>query len=446
MARSLARGAALAALQKIEEGKFLGEALAESDRRTGEDDRELRLARRIVRGTLKSRGHLDWILGRLLKRGGPGDLDPRIRNILRIGLFQILHLSSIPSHASVNETVRLARAIGGDPASRLVNAILRRVLREGVPEGIPSIEDDPVRHLAISESFPEWLVSRWIRRLGVERTRSRLEAANRPSPLSLRLLDLDKIDEVIDRIALKNNKIARSAIDRHTLRIEGAPSPLTIEPFVEGLMIVQDEGASLAVSLAEPVAPGSSAIDICAAPGGKGLAIASLIGRAGRFIACDRSPRRLKRFRENRDRLGLDWVDMIAADGRAVPFTGRFDLVLLDAPCSGLGTMARHADLRWRVEEDDIQRLGDLSVELLSAAADRVEPGGVLLYSTCTTEPEENEGALARFLESDGRFQVERPAGSYPRGSIAEDGTLHLTPEDHGCDGTFAARLRRRDI
>jgi len=444
VARSRARGAALAALVAVEEGAHLDRALRKSDFLAGKDARERSLARRIARGTLQMRGRIDWILERVLERGNPEDLDIRTRNLLRIGLYQILYLSSVPSRAAVHETVRAAREAGGEPASRLVNAVLRGVLREGVPEGAPSLEEDPAGHLSVALSCPRWLAARWVSRLGVPATASRLEAANRTPPLSLRVVRDGDLDRVAREIEKEGRKTRRSRISPSVLLLPDGGDPTVLRSFREGRVLVQDEGAALVGSLAGPLPRGARVLDCCAAPGGKGLPIAAS-APGGLLVAVDCSLWRMGRLRENLARLRLDNVRTAVADALNLPLREgtRFDAVLVDVPCTGLGTLARRADLRWRVREEDIARLAALALRLLRAVADAVEPGGLLLYSTCTTEPEENEETVARFLREDGRFRMEPPEVQVPDGALAPDGTVRVLPEIHGCEGAFAARLRR---
>jgi 16S rRNA (cytosine967-C5)-methyltransferase len=443
--RSRAREAALAALVAVEEGAHLDRALHKADLLGGNDVRERALARRIIRGTLQARGRIDWILDRVLHRGGPSGLDPWTRNALRVGLYQILYLSSIPSRAAVHETVRIARLRGGETAAGLVNAVLRRVLRDGVPEGVPPLEEDPVGHLSVVESYPAWLVARWVGRLGVEKAAERLRAGNRTPPLSLRVLPPGDAQRAAREIEKEGRKVRGSSVCPGVLLLPDGGDPSTLRPFREGRVLVQDEGAALAGSAAGPVAEGARVLDLCAAPGGKLLTLAAS-GRAGEtFTGMDRSPWRMGRLRDNRERLGLGGVRLIVADALRPPLRPgvRFDLVLVDAPCTGLGTLGRRADLRWRVREEDISRLAGLARRLLAEAAELVEPGGHLVYSTCTTEPEENEEVIAGFLRADRRYRVVPPEVPLPGGALGPDGTVRVLPEVHGCDGAFAARIRR---
>ncbi len=445
MARPAGRAAALAALVSIDSGERLDGALLECDRRAGDDARERRLARRLVRGVSRRRGRLDWIIGRLLRRGGPDQLDRWSRNALRLGIYQILYLTSVPSHAAVYETVHLARVRGGRRAAGLVNALLRALLRDGVPAGVPSLEDDPVGHLAVEESYPPWLVSRWVKRLGIERAAARLRAGNRMAPLSLRILEEGAVGGCAAELEEEGIRCRRSALHGAVLLIDDGGDPTRLALFREGRAIVQDEAAAVIGLLAEPLAPVESVLDICSAPGGKLLPVACRDDRRRLLVAADLSPARLRRLSENIERLALPTVLRVAVDGLRPAFRRRFDLVFADVPCTGLGTLARHADLRWRVAREDIDRLGRLALRLLRSAAEQVEPGGVLIYSTCSTEPEENGEVIDRFLESDSRFRIEPPAIPPAGGVLAPDGTVHVLPEEHGCDGAFGVRLRRSD-
>ncbi|MBN1824741.1 MAG: 16S rRNA (cytosine(967)-C(5))-methyltransferase RsmB [Candidatus Eisenbacteria bacterium] len=446
MGRGGARAAALTALIAVEEGLFLEPALERGDRVAGPDGRERGLARRIVRGVLQNRGRIDWILGRFLDRSGPERLDPRTRNLLRAGLFQLLFLSAVPARAAVFETVALARRSGGEPAARLVNGVLRRFLREGEPPGIPSIEDDPAGHLSIRESHPLWLASRWVARLGVERAALRMAAGNRIPPLSLRVLDGKKVDAIAGELEAEGAIVLKSALHPAVLMLREGGDPSRLAPFRRGEMIVQDEGIAAAGRAAEPVDPAARVADLCAAPGGKILPIAVALGPEGRSAALDLSERRLRRLEENRRRVAADRLLIAAADALAPPLRrARFDLVLLDVPCSGLGVLARRPDLRWRVREEDPARLARLQIRMIRSAAELVEPGGLLVYSTCTTEAEENEETVGRFLGENRRFRLEAPPADLPESCVAPDGTVRILPETHRCDGAFAARLRRID-
>ncbi len=450
MSRGGARAAALEALLAIDEGKFLGEALAASDARTKENPRDLRLARRIVRGVLKSRGKIDWTLSHFLKRGSLEDLDRAVLENLRIGLFQTMFLTSVPAHAAVNEAVRLARRRGGESASRFTNAILRRYLREGIPAGIPTLEDDPVGHLVAEESCPRWLAGRWVKRLGPETAHARMVASNRTPPLALRILAKGARDALGVRDALEEELRAReisfeqSELHRDVLLLPGGPDPRTLEAFTRGDIIVQDPSAALVTSMADPPERTTSLLDLCAAPGGKLIALASQAQMTGIMVGADRSPSRLARLLENRARAELGRVHVLAMDALQPALNRRFQTVLLDAPCTGLGTLARHADLRWRLQPEDSARLGRLAGTLLASAAELVEDGGLLLYSTCTTEPEENDDVISAFLTKRADFARERPVRPLPEGTVEENGTLRLLPEVHPGDGAFAVRLRKR--
>ncbi|NNE08149.1 MAG: 16S rRNA (cytosine(967)-C(5))-methyltransferase RsmB, partial [Gemmatimonadetes bacterium] len=355
-----------------------------------------------------------------------------------------MFLTSVPAHAAVNEAVRLARRRGGESASRFTNAILRRYLREGIPAGLPALEDDPVGHLVAEESCPRWLAERWVKRLGPETARARRVASNRTPPLALRVLAEGSREAAQQELRAREIRFAQSELHRDVLLLPGGTDPRTLESFTRGDVIVQDPSAALVTSMADPPERTTSLLDLCAAPGGKLIALASQSEVFGIVVGADRSPSRLKRLLENRARAELGRVHVLAMDALAPALNRRFQTVLLDAPCSGLGTMARHADLRWRIQPDDIPRLGRLAGSLLASAAELVEDGGLLLYSTCTTEPEENDDVIYDFLETRDDFARERPARPLPVGTVEESGTLRLVPEVHPGDGAFAVRLRKR--
>lgn len=444
MSRGNARSAALEALLAIYDGSFLGEALATSDTRTKDNPRDLRLARRIVRGVLKSRGKIDWTLSQYLKRGTLSDLDRPVLEILRIGLFQTMFLTSVPAHAAVNEAVRLARRRGGESASRFTNAILRRYLREGVPTGIPTLDDDPAGHLVVEQSCPRWLAERWIRLLGSETALARMMASNRTPPLSLRVLAEGSREALQAELRDREIRFAQSELHRDVFLLADGTDPRSLESFTRGDIIVQDPAAALVTSMADPPERTTSLLDLCAAPGGKLIALASQSEVLGIVVGADRSPVRLSRFLENRARAELGRVHVLAMDALKPALNRRFQTVLLDAPCTGLGTLARHADLRWRLRPDDIARLGRLAASLLASAAELVEESGLLLYSTCTTEPEENDDVIRSFLAKHDDFVLERPARPLPEGTVDGSGILRLVPEVHPGDGAFAVRLRKR--
>ena len=360
---------------------------------------------------------------------------------LRLGAYQLLFLERIPEHAAVHQTVELVKPLGQRTAG-LVNAILRTVIRtQGSP---PALPEDPVQRYAVLYSYPEWLVQRWIARFGAEEACQLLEAQNRRPALSLRVNPRQaKPEHIVEWLAQRGVSAALSPYAEQCLVVERLPHELLVELLENGWVSVQDVSAVLVVELAA-VEPGMRVLDLCGAPGGKACAIAERLGAHGHITVVDIHPRRLQLAEREARRLGLsEQMSFRVADARSVR-TEMADLVLVDAPCSGLGTLAKKPDIKWRRRPEDIPALARLQRQILHAAARLVRPGGVLLYSTCTTEPEENEELVADFLRSHPEFTLE-PAEQWLPAAVCREGFLQTFPHRHvESDGAFAARLRRR--
>ncbi|OGG51729.1 MAG: 16S rRNA (cytosine(967)-C(5))-methyltransferase [Candidatus Handelsmanbacteria bacterium RIFCSPLOWO2_12_FULL_64_10] len=401
-------------------------------------DADRNLARELVRGAVVWRGRIDYTLSRLLDRPLEG-LPPPIRNALRIGAYQILFLEHIPAYAAVSESVRLARKHGHAGTAGLVNAVLRRVAdrsADAVAE-----EMDPVDRLAILWSHPVWMVRRWVDRLGPQETESLCRANNRIPPVILRHNGLKgPLQTLLDRLCAEGVRVRPHPLQEGFLVVEEGWGLFRTPLFQEGWATVQDVSAGLAVCLLDP-RPGETVLDLCAAPGGKTGFIAERMGDRGRVVALDRHAGRLRRLTENARRLGLRSVETAVLDASTFDAGGAFDRALVDAPCSGLGVLARRPDIRWRRGPSDLRELAQAQLQLLSRGAVSVRRGGVLVYSTCTTEPEENEGVVEAFLTAHSEFEVE-PARDCVSSEVA-DHYVQTWSHRHDCDGAFAARLRR---
>jgi 16S rRNA (cytosine967-C5)-methyltransferase len=408
------------------------------------DPRDAALATELVNGTLRWRARLDWILGHYV-RTGLDTVSPWIRNILRLGLYQIVFLDRVPPHAAVDESVKLARKYGHAGTAGLVNAVLRRLAREtdSLPDPERKVGELPLA-LSLGYSHPQWLVERWLRRLGEEETRALLAADNRPSPLCLRINPL-RTDRETVRSALGERGIEAEVgeLSRLTLRVRQNLVPRDLPEFAAGWIFVQDESETLVGELLAPE-PGETVLDICAAPGGKTTQIQEGRGGDGRVIAVDLPRNRLSRIVENIARLDLSGVDVVQADGRNLALAHPVDRVLVDAPCSGLGVLSRRADARWRKTEASMRQLLPLQGELLAGGASHVRPGGVLVYSVCSNEPEEGRNQVGKFLKGHPEFVLEDAAAWLPSATVTE-GCLLLYPHQHGTDGVFAARMRKTE-
>ncbi|CAN5732565.1 16S rRNA (cytosine(967)-C(5))-methyltransferase RsmB [soil metagenome] len=373
----------------------------------------------LVYGVVRFRGRLDHLLGLHLHKG-VGSLHPRILNLLRMGSWQLFSMGSVPTYAAVSETVEQARltpknAGGGKGAAGLVNAVLRRLAEAGDgPERFPSADTDPVGHLVTRGSHPEWLVERWIARYGLEDATRLVEANNRVPRVHLRRLGSG---EVIELEA--GADVVHALQSAHPVQVQDPAASAVVDFMARGM---------LAAGLG-PGATGATVADLCAAPGGKGLALAGLDSLRARVIGLDPSRARLVRMGTNIGRLGID-VGVVVARGEAPPFAaGSVDAVLVDAPCTGTGTLARHPDARWRLRPESISDLAKVQEGILEGAAGIVREGGILVYSTCTLEQEENEAQVEGFASRNPSFQLEE--------------SMKVLPYESGTDGSFAARFRK---
>ena len=435
---SAARAAAVGALRDVfDRERPWSTAVAE--RTAGLSAADGDLAREIVLGVLRTRSLLDRELGTVcrvpLRR-----LAPDLREILEVALYQLRRLDRVPPHAAVDEAVRLARAGAGEGGAKLVNAVLRSALRTPQADEPPPDAGQTPAELAVRFSHPEFLVSRWLSRFGARQTRAILEIDNASSGLDLMANPRRSTREALARaLAVEGIPTEPSPIAPLALTVVSG-NPLRSPLFGQGHFWVQDLGSQ---TLVELLPEGEVLVDLAAAPGGKSFA-AMALGRARRTVALDRSPARLLRVRENVRRLGFGGVRPAAADVLAPPLAqGSFDRVLLDAPCSGTGTLRKNPDIRYRVTSEAIQRLAGVQEEALSSAAELLAPGGFLLYSTCSLELEENERVVERVLSRRPILEpaeIEAPAPLRP---FVAGNRFRLLPGPHN-DGFVAHLLRRR--
>ncbi len=442
-----AREIALKALHRAETGDVPPrDALDALFRQYASGGRDRAFATEVVYGTIRWRRRLDWMLGQLM-RGNPESLTPWIRHILRMGLYQLMMMDQVPDAAATHESVQLARRYGHAGTVRLTNAILRTAIRKRDQLARPASGEDPVTELGVTHSYPPWLANRWIGRYGAEAAAALMKAGNRTPSLSIRVnTSRSTPRDLADRLKLHEIHVEPGLWLDDFLSIRHAGDLRRLPAHEAGLFQVQDESAGLAVRLLGPK-PGENIVDLCCAPGGKTTYIAHIVGAGGSVIACDTSLHRLHRVEENRRRMGLGQVRLVGMDGRSPGVDFAADRVLVDAPCSGLGTIARRPDLRWRRKAEDIDRLRDEQLALLEGGAGLVKRGGVLVYSTCTIEPEENEEVVAAFCGRHPGFRQEEP-GDWPRdlaGVLDGAGRIATLPSTHGIDGSFAVRLRRAD-
>ncbi|MEX0935869.1 MAG: transcription antitermination factor NusB [Gemmatimonadota bacterium] len=416
-----AREAGVELLEEVGRGRRLDVAWEARAPSLGLNER--RWVQEAVFGSIRLQGRLDFLLDLHLDRGIQSVPEPLLR-LLRFGAYQLLYMDSVPGYAAVSETVTLARGVGGRKGAGLVNAVLRSLGRAGAgPVRFPSFEADPAGYLSTWGSHPRWLVERWIARFGSDTARSIVEAGNRVPGLFLRPVgrDPEAAAETLRRTGIQAEPGPEGS---DTLRLASGTDPVAALAAVPA--IVQDPAAAGVVRWVR-AREGEWLADLCAAPGGKGIALA---GAGARLIASDASFSRLARVREGLRRLGLP-ERLVVARGENPPF-GAVDVVLADVPCSGTGTLARHPDARWRLAPDTPGSLARTQSRILAGAASLVKPGGKVVYATCTLEKEENEGVVEAFLSDNPGF-IGDDEGRFFR----------VLPGDWGTDGAFAASLRR---
>jgi len=435
------REAALRILQAVDtRSAFSDRMLDGAHARGGPDPRDLGLMHELVKGTLRWRGRVDWALDPRVHIG-LAKVQPWIKNVLRLGAYQILFLDRIPPHAAVDESVKLAHKYGHPGTAGLVNSVLRRLADEKDSIAVPN-GDDPAS-LAVWGSHPEWLVDRWLGRFGVEAARALMLANNRPIPAGLRVNRLRGTrEQLIERLATEDVTATPARYSPDLVWVEGHHGPGSLAAFREGWCTVQDESESLVGRLVAPQ-PHERLLDLCAAPGGKCTHLAELMGDEGEVWAMERDAARAASLEHTVARLATHSVHVVQGDGRTYTFPMPFDRVLVDAPCSGLGVIGRRADARWRKGPEALREMPKVQLDLLAAGGRRARPGGVLVYSVCSFEPEETVAVVERFLRQSPSFVLESAAGLLPEGVVDENGFMLLVPHVHGCDGAFAARFRR---
>ncbi|NDY42001.1 16S rRNA (cytosine(967)-C(5))-methyltransferase RsmB [Dissulfurirhabdus thermomarina] len=407
------------------------------------DPRDRALCRELVLGVVRWRSRIDAAVDRCL-HGPARRLSPRVRQHLRVAAYQVLFLDRVPDRAAVHEAVAAVKAGPERRAAGLVNAVLRRLAREG--EGPPHAGADPVERLARETAHPAWMVRRWAGRLGLEAAAALCRTNNTRAPLTLRANTRRLSRSVLlDRLQDAGIEAVPGGLAPEAVVLPGwRGDPAEIPGLAEGLCLVQDEAAQLVSHCLAP-APGEAVLDACAGVGGKTTHIAALMDDRGRVAAADPDAGRLGRLAENARRLGLRAVEILPpGDFRRLRAAGRpaFDRILVDAPCSGLGVIRRHPDIKWNRTPADVPRLAALQLDLLRGAAPLLRPGGRLAYATCTLEPEETSGVVRAFLEAAPGWRLVPVAAALPpaaRRFVTPDGCLEIRPEPGGPDGFFAA-------
>ena len=415
-----------------------GELLDSSfERRTSRlEPRDRRWTRELIYGMLRRRSWLDALLSERVS-GGLARLDFDVADLLRLGTYQLLAMGSVPPYAAIGQTVEIVKRRHGLGASKLANAVLRRLDREREAFVLPA-PDDIAEALALEFSHPRWIVARWLARWGEADTRALLAANNAEAPLVARPYHVvrEQLEAMLESAGVETGDAPM--VPDSLVLLGGVGSMTELGAFKKGLFHLQDPASTLVTRYAA-VPSGAVVADLCAAPGGKSLELART---AGVVFAGDVSRARLARVRDNVQRLDVPNVIPFVGDALHPALAG-VDVVLVDAPCTGTGTFRRHPDARWRLKASDLAVMPALQRNVLRAAARAVRPGGLLIYSTCSLELEENDEQVATFLAEHPDWQLEAPpAGAVPE-DVLDGGLLRVLPQRHRTDGAFAARFRR---
>jgi 16S rRNA (cytosine967-C5)-methyltransferase len=402
----------------------------------------------LTYGVFRWRGKLDWII-RHFSEVPFEKIELEILNILRLGLYQIFHLTKTPVSAAVNESVELVKPIRGKGGAGFVNAILRSALREkeGIP--YPDAHRDPAFSLSVIQSHPLWLVQKWIKEMGVEEALKICAFNNRISALTLRTNTLKiKQPDLIEKLRERGLSPSPCSVSEEGIVLRNPPPISELPFFKEGVYTIQDEASQLVTPILDPK-PVERILDACAAPGGKTTHMAQRMENKGEIYALDLNKEKLSLIEEGCQRLGIRIVKTLKGDAACslpIPEGLEFDRVLADVPCSGFGTLRRNPDLKWRKGPEDIGRLSEVQFSILRNISSYVRKEGILVYSTCTVFHEENEDVIGEFLREDPEFQLDRIEGILAERCrpFIKDGYFKTFPPQDDMDGFFVARLRKR--
>lgn len=417
-----------------------------------DDDRDKALAGEIASGVLRHRSALDHLIATFAKRD-VDRLDPEVLTILRLSCYQLLHLTRVPAAAVVDDAVDLARRAKKRSATGFVNAVLRTLSRSRTHLPLPARPSDSadrdaaLEYLAVTLSHPRWLAARWLDRIGFERAEQWMLFNNQPARLTLRVNHLKTTPEALaGRLDREDVVVTRGRWAPDALIVTQGRA-LQTDAAADGSFVVQDEASQLVAMLAGPE-PGPRVLDTCASPGGKTTAMASAMRGRGLLVACDVRNARVDLLTRTVAASGATNVRVVQADlARPLPFSHAFDCVVVDVPCSGLGTLRRDPDIRWRRSEADLVPLAEAQAQMLRNAAEGVAAGGRLVYATCSSEPEENDAVVDAFLAGGAPFRAvdAREIGGVPADVIDATGRLRTTPDQHGLECFFGAVMQRTE-
>lgn len=397
----------------------------------------------LINGVIRWKPKLDWVLNGFYFGDYQKCLNI-VKNSMRVALYQLMMLERIPDYAAINDAVEVVKGIQGQKTAGIVNGVLRNIARNINNIRYPDTAQDEIYHYAVIHAHPKWMAKRWINRFGIKDAVSIMSYNNIPPDTIIRVNQLKTTPQNV-KTYLNVNRINFSTSDYldNSIRLIAPGFDISSnELFQKGEITVQDTSASLAAKLASPET-GSFVLDMCAAPGGKSFYLAEQMKDEGRVVALDKFESKLRFIKEGSERIGLNSIETMTGDASEIEFDEKPDLIFADVPCSGLGTLRKKPDIKWKRELDDIYKMAELQKKILTNAAKLSKKGTVIVYSTCTIEPEENRANIEWFLKEYPEFELV-PAENYIPEKVTSDGFLETLPHIHGIDGAFAARLVRK--
>lgn len=414
------------------------------------EKRDRALIMELVYGVLRHRAAIDWVIDQV-SRTPRSKMDSLVLNVVRLGIYQLLYTDRIPPSAAINESVNLVKIGQPEWIVSFVNGVLRAVEREKDKIKWPDPQTDPVAAISVETSHPVWLVERWLNRYGLDATRALCESNNQIPVLSIRTNTLRlKPEQLLQFLRKEVPEIEPSLYSPVGLLLKGFSGNVTrITGYKTGWFQIQDESSQIVSYLVSPQ-PGELVLDACAGLGGKTTHMAQLMRNLGRILALDIHGERLERLRENAERLGIQSIEIVKKNvTKSLLDLGakKFDRILIDAPCTGLGVIRRNPDAKWRIKPEDFKRMAERQLAILEETAPLLKDTGAVVYSTCSLEPEENEGVIEAFLSRHDEFEIEDPRSFLPEKAreLVEPGNfLRTYPHRHGMDGFTAVRMRRK--
>ncbi len=443
-----ARSLAVKILTRVERtDSYLDKLIDYEIRNDRLNDYDKSLLNEICHGVIRWMRRLDWFLNGFY-RGNWEKCTPEIKNTLRVALYQILFLNKIPDFAAVNEAVEFVKRLSTQKHADVVNGLLRTIIRTKNDLVYPTREIDEVKYLGIMQSHPNWMIKRWIERFGFDEATLLAESNNKRPILTLRVNTLKtNRDQVLKKFEERSIVFRTCRYIDYFVTLRLMSKIYLDEDFKNGMYTVQDESAGLPGVLLNPK-ENDVILDMCAAPGGKSTHIAQLIGNKGKIYAVDKYEAKMKMMKATAERLGITNIEFIQDDSLELQDDRvkdlKFDKILLDAPCSGLGVLSKKPEIRWKRDMKDITDLSELQKSLLNSAVKYLNTSGVIVYSTCSTEQEENMGVVNDFLEKNPDFMIDNASKYVKTDLVNAEGCIETFPHKHGIDGSFAARLIRK--